>query len=148
MLLCYYYFLQKLCYYYHFVYIFFFYENYFYFSRDVPECSGMFHVAGFIDAQRILYSLYVPFKCDEMVIIIIIINQPFYRSDSLAFGLDLLLMSLAATQKVLKQTLGDSIVYSRSLRPGSKMCSDNINKWLYLSLGNLEQNELFPKSKS
>ena len=33
----------------------FFHENYFYFScsgmfRDVPECSGMFHVPGFIDA--------------------------------------------------------------------------------------------------
>ena len=57
-------------------------------------------------------------------------------------------MPLAATQKVLKQTLGDSIVYSRGLRSGSKMCSENINKWQYLSLGNLEQNELFPKSKS
>ena len=57
-------------------------------------------------------------------------------------------MPLAATQKVLKQTLGDSIVYSRGLRSGSKMCYENINKWQYLSLGNLEQNELFPKSKS
>ena len=32
---------------------FFFHENYFYFFmfRDVPECSGMFHVPGFIDAR-------------------------------------------------------------------------------------------------
>ena len=34
-------------------FVFFFHENYFYFFmfRDVPECSGMFHVPGFIDAQ-------------------------------------------------------------------------------------------------
>ena len=32
--------------------IFSIHENYFYFFmlRDVPECSGMFHVPGFIDA--------------------------------------------------------------------------------------------------
>ena len=31
----------------------YFHENYFYFFmfRDVPKCSGMFHVPGFIDAQ-------------------------------------------------------------------------------------------------
>ena len=68
-----------------------------------------------------------------------------WSPDSPAFVFVLLLMSLAATQKVLKQTLGDSIVYSRGSRPGSKMCSEDINKWQYLSLGNLEQNELFPK---
>ena len=35
------------------IFLFFFHENYFYFFmfRDVPECSGMFHVPGFIDAQ-------------------------------------------------------------------------------------------------
>ena len=44
------------------------------------------------------------------------------------------------------ECLGTNV--SRVLRPGSKMCSENINKWQYLSLGNLEQNELFPKSKS
>ena len=34
------------------IFLFFFHENYFYFFmfRDVPECSGMFHVPGFIDA--------------------------------------------------------------------------------------------------
>ena len=34
------------------VFKFFFHENYFYFFmfRDVPECSGMFRVPGFIDA--------------------------------------------------------------------------------------------------
>ena len=33
---------------------FFFHENYFYFFmfRDVPGCSGMFHVPGFIDAHE------------------------------------------------------------------------------------------------
>ena len=35
-------------------YYIFFHENYFYFFmfRDVPECSGMFHVPGFIEAQN------------------------------------------------------------------------------------------------
>ena len=37
---------------------------------------------------------------------------------------------------------------SRVLRPGSKVCSENMNDWQYLSLGDLEQNEFFPKSKS
>ena len=37
---------------------------------------------------------------------------------------------------------------SRGLRPGSKVCSENMNDWQYLSLGDLEQNEFFPKSKS
>ena len=38
--------------------------------------------------------------------------------------------------------------FSRGLRLGSKACSENINDWQYLSLGDLEQNEFFPKSKS
>ena len=38
--------------------------------------------------------------------------------------------------------------FSRSLRPGSKECSEHKNDWQYLSLGDLQQNELFPKSKS
>ena len=33
--------------------------------------------------------------------------------------------------------------FSRGLRPGSKVCSER-----YLSLGDLEENEFFPKSKS
>ena len=35
--------------------IFFFHENYFYFFmfRDVPGCSGMFRVPGFIDALKV-----------------------------------------------------------------------------------------------
>ena len=39
-----------------FYYIFNFHENYFYFFmfRDVPECSGMFRVPGFIDGQKIV----------------------------------------------------------------------------------------------
>ena len=32
--------------------------------------------------------------------------------------------------------------------PGSKVCSEHMNDWQYLSLGDLEQNEFFPKSKS
>ena len=32
---------------------------------------------------------------------------------------------------------------SRGLRPGSKVCSEHMNDWQYLSLGNLEQNEVF-----
>ena len=50
--------------------IIFFHENYFYFfmSRDVPGCSGMFHVPGFIDAQAQAYifgkaSLIYPYIC-------------------------------------------------------------------------------------
>ena len=39
-------------------------------------------------------------------------------------------------------------IFSRGLRPGSKMCSEQMNNWQYLSIGDLEQNELFPKSKS
>ena len=37
-------------------YYIFFHENYFYFFmfRDVPECSGMFHVPGFIDARLVM----------------------------------------------------------------------------------------------
>ena len=38
--------------------------------------------------------------------------------------------------------------FSRGLRPGSKVCSEHMNDWQYLSLGDLEQNEFFPKSKS
>ena len=38
--------------------------------------------------------------------------------------------------------------FSRSLRPGSKVCSEHKNDWQYLSLGDLQQNEFFPKSKS
>ena len=34
------------------------------------------------------------------------------------------------------------------IRPGSKMCFEHMNNWQYLSLGDLEQNELFSKSKS
>ena len=35
-------------------YYIFFHENYFYFFmfRDVPECSGMFRVPGFIDGRK------------------------------------------------------------------------------------------------
>ena len=33
----------------------------------------------------------------------------------------------------------------RGLRPGSKVCSEHMNDWQYLSLGDLEQNEFFPK---
>ena len=36
----------------------------------------------------------------------------------------------------------------RGLRPGSKACSENMNDWQHLLLGDLEQNEFFPKSKS
>ena len=36
--------------------------------------------------------------------------------------------------------------YSRGLRPGSKVCSEYMNDWQYLSLGDLEQNEFFLKS--
>ena len=54
------------------------------------------------------------------------------------------LKTIGASSHVLKRFAS----YSRGLRPGSKMCSENISKWQYLSLGNLEQNELFPKSKS
>ena len=37
------------------LFIYFFHENHFYFFmfRDVPECSGMFHVPGFIDARLV-----------------------------------------------------------------------------------------------
>ena len=38
--------------------------------------------------------------------------------------------------------------FSEGLRPGSKACSENMNDWQYLSLGDLEQNAFFPKSKS
>ena len=38
--------------------------------------------------------------------------------------------------------------HSRGLRPGSKKCSEHMNNWQYLSSGDLEQNELFPKSES
>ena len=34
---------------------------------------------------------------------------------------------------------------SRGLRPGSKVCSEYMNDWKYLSLGDLEQNEFSPK---
>ena len=37
---------------------------------------------------------------------------------------------------------------TRSLRPGSKVCSDYMNDRQCLTLGDLEQNEFFPKSKS
>ena len=40
------------------------------------------------------------------------------------------------------------LIYSRGLRPGSKVCSEHMNDWQYLSLGDQEQNEFFPKSKS
>ena len=36
----------------------------------------------------------------------------------------------------------------RGLRPGSKVGSENKNDWKYLSLGDLEPNEFFPKSIS
>ena len=39
-------------------------------------------------------------------------------------------------------------MHSRGLRPGSKKCSEHMNNWQYLSSGDLEQNELFPKSES
>ena len=38
--------------------------------------------------------------------------------------------------------------YSRGLIRRSKVCSQHMNDWQYLSLGNLEQKEFFPKSKS
>ena len=38
--------------------------------------------------------------------------------------------------------------FSRGLRPGSKVCSEHKNDWQYLSLGDLQQNKFFPKSKS
>ena len=46
--------MSLLLFYYIYIYIFF-HENYFYFFMfpDVPECSGMFHVPGFIDARFI-----------------------------------------------------------------------------------------------
>ena len=51
-ILCYYLFLQTLLYFYYFIlFIYFFLENYFMF-RNVPACSGMFLVPGFIDAQK------------------------------------------------------------------------------------------------
>ena len=34
------------------------------------------------------------------------------------------------------------------VRPGLKACSENMNDWQYLSLGDLKQNEFSPKSKS
>ena len=34
---------------------------------------------------------------------------------------------------------------SRGLRPGLKVCSEHINDWQYLSLGDLEQDDFFPK---
>ena len=37
--------------------------------------------------------------------------------------------------------------YSRGLRPGSKVCSEHMYDWQYLSLGDLEQNEFLPTSK-
>ena len=33
----------------------------------------------------------------------------------------------------------------RGLRPGLKVCSEHMNDWQYLSLGDLEQDEFFPK---
>ena len=36
--------------------------------------------------------------------------------------------------------------FTRGLRPGSKVCSEHMNDWQYLSLGDLEQNEFFLKS--
>ena len=32
--------------------------------------------------------------------------------------------------------------------PGSKVCSEHMNDWQYLSIGGLKQNEFFPKIKS
>ena len=42
----------KNCYYFYFILLIFFHENFFYFFmfQDVPACSGMFRVLGFIDA--------------------------------------------------------------------------------------------------
>ena len=37
---------------------------------------------------------------------------------------------------------------SRGLRPGSKVCSEHKHDWQYLSLGDLEPSEFFPKSIS
>ena len=39
-------------------------------------------------------------------------------------------------------------IIARGLRPGSKVCSEHMNDWQYLTLGDLEENEVFPKSKS
>ena len=41
-----------------------------------------------------------------------------------------------------------ALAYSSGLRPGSKGCSELMNDLQYLLLGDLEQNKLFPKSKS
>ena len=41
-----------------------------------------------------------------------------------------------------------NLIYSRGSRLGSKVCSEHMNDWQYLSLGHLEQNEFFPKTKS
>ena len=37
---------------------------------------------------------------------------------------------------------------SRGLRPGSKVCSEHMNDWQFLSLGDLELKEIFPESIS
>ena len=37
--------------------------------------------------------------------------------------------------------------FSRGLRPESMVFSEHMKDWRYLSLGDLEQNEFFPKSK-
>ena len=37
------------------------------------------------------------------------------------------------------------ILNSRDLRPGSKVCSEHMNDWQYLSQGDLEQTEFFPQ---
>ena len=40
-----------------------------------------------------------------------------------------------------------TVKFSKGLRPGSKVCSEHMNDWQYLSLGDLESNKMifFPK---
>ena len=37
------------------------------------------------------------------------------------------------------------LFFSKGLRLVSKVCSEHKNDWQYLSLGDLEENEIFPK---
>ena len=50
-------------------------------------------------------------------------------------------------KKTVKNLI-DELRNSRGLRPGSKGCSVHMDYWQHLSLGDLEQNEFLPKSKS
>ena len=50
-------------------------------------------------------------------------------------------------KKTVKNLI-DELRNSKGLRPGSKGCSVHMDYWQHLSLGDLEQNEFLPKSKS